>query len=201
MESAHEIPPLNCGNCRKPLPWAVCNTTDLTRCPSCNATLYATVFPAMFRSVGPGKSGETLLTDGEASCYYHSHKKAVVACSNCGRFLCALCDIDLNGQHLCSICLEAGSKQRNIKNLENRRVLYDDLALSLAIVPMVTVYFTLLTAPIVLFLSIKYWKAPASIIPRSKFRFVLAVFIALLQMAGWIALIGILFGSFRKARF
>lgn len=175
------------------MPWALGNTPELAKCPSCNVTIYVAVFPQMFRPPERGRSGETLLTDGEASCYYHSHKKAVVACSNCGRFLCALCDIDFNGRHLCSLCLEAANRKKNIKNLENRRVLYDDLALSLAIVPLIIFYLTLITAPIVLYIAIRYWKAPTSIMPRSKFRFVLAILIALLQIAGWIAVVFFLF--------
>lgn len=189
MEAPYEIPPLTCRSCRKPLPWTACNTPELSRCPSCQAPIYLIVFPAMLHPVGPGRAGETLLIEGEASCYYHSSKKAVVACSSCGRFLCALCDIDLNGEHLCSVCLEAGSKKRNIRSLENRRVLYDDLALSLAIVPMLIFYFTLITAPIVLYLSIKYWKAPSSLIPRTRIRFVFAILIAVLQIVGWVGLI------------
>jgi hypothetical protein len=192
MEAAYEVRPLTCGNCLKDLPWAVCNTPDLTRCPACNAWIYAVVFPAMFRPLGPGKPGETLLTDGEASCYYHPQKKAMVTCSNCGRFLCALCDIDFNGRRLCSLCLEAGNKKLKIRNLENRRVLYDDLALSLAIVPVITIYLTLITAPIALYLSFRYWNAPSSIIPRTKIRFILAVLLSLSQIVGWIALVVLL---------
>ena len=151
--------------------------------------------------MGPGKIGETILTDQEAGCFYHPNKKAVVACSNCGRFLCSLCDIDFGGQHVCSLCLAAGQKNRNFKNLENRRVLYDDLALALAIVPMIGVYFTLLTAPITLYVAIRGWSAPSSIIPRTKFRFVLAIVIALSQIAGWVVLFGILFFKFGRRSF
>jgi hypothetical protein len=154
----------------------------------------------MFRPLEAGKPGETILTDEQASCFYHSHKKAVVSCASCGRFLCALCDLDFNHQHLFPVCLESANKQKKIRNLENRRVLYDDLALSLAIVPMITIYFTLITAPIALFVAIRYWNAPSSIIPRSKFRFVLAILLSLLQLVGWVALIVIIifgFGIFR----
>jgi hypothetical protein len=37
---------------------------------------------------------------------------------------------------------------------------------------------------------IRYWKAPGSIIPRSKIRFVLAFLIAGLQIVGWLFFIG-----------
>ena len=32
--------------------------------------------------------------DGEASCYFHAHKRAAVPCDGCGRFLCSLCDLN-----------------------------------------------------------------------------------------------------------
>ena len=197
MEAAYGVPFLTCGNCRKPLPWEVSNSAGLSRCPYCNIPTYSAVFPALFRPTEQGRPGETLLTDGEASCYYHPHKKAVVACVNCGRFLCALCDLDFNGQHLCSQCLETNTKKKSIQTLENRRILYDDLALSLAIVPMLIFYLTLITAPITLYLSIRYWNAPSSIIPRGKTRFVLAIMIALLQMGGWIAIVFVIFRATR----
>ena len=39
-----------------------------------------------------------------------------------------------------------------------------------------------------LFVAIRYWKAPPSILRRTKIRFVAAIIIALLQIAGWAAL-------------
>ena len=115
-----------------------------------------------------------------------NQKKAVIPCSACGRFLCALCDVEFNGRHLCPACLETGKRKRKIKNLENHRTLYDTTTLFLAILPMVFCFWvTLLTAPMVLFLVIRYWKAPTSIVPRTKIRFVSAFVIASLQIVGW----------------
>ena len=71
--------------------------------------------------------------------------------------------------------------------LENRRELYDSRALALAWIPMLTVWFTLITAPMALYMAIRYWKAPGSIIPRRKWRFILAILIASMQILGWIA--------------
>ena len=70
-----------------------------------------------------------MLVDGEASCFYHPAKKAVLPCESCGRFLCAVCDVEMNGQHLCPACLASGKKKGRLKQLENRRTLYDSLAL------------------------------------------------------------------------
>jgi hypothetical protein len=72
--------------------------------------------------------------------------------------------------------------------LENRRVLYDKIALALALYPMLLFYLTFFTAPMAIFVAIRYWKAPSSILPRTRVRFVIALVLAVFQIAGWIAL-------------
>lgn len=174
-----------CSRCNTSLPVEAYNTDEMASCSGCQAKTLVTVFPALLREITLGRPAETLLVDTDASCFYHPQKKAEIACGNCGRFLCALCDVDLNGQHLCPSCIETGKQKGKMKNLENRRVLYDDIALSLAVLPMIIFYFSILTAPIALFVAIRYWNAPTSIVPRSKIRFVLAIAIATLQLLGW----------------
>lgn len=178
---------VGCTKCRAPLPPALYNLADLRRCPACAAHVQVEVFPAALRPAGPGSAGEAVLIDGEASCFYHPAKKAVVPCANCGRFLCAVCDVDLGGQHLCPGCVESGKRKGRLQQLENRRTLYDSLALAVAVYPLIFVWTTLLGAPIALYLSIRYWNAPSSVIPRSKWRFVLAIIIALLELGTWVA--------------
>ncbi len=176
---------INCPKCRKPLSDKQFNTRGMTKCPSCETPIHVDAFPARFQSATPGSTGETLFTDDEASCFYHSQKKAVVHCHQCGRFLCALCDLELNGQHFCAACLESGKKKGKIKTLENHRTLYDSLALQLALYPLLIFYLTLLSAPATIFVAIKYWNAPTSILPRSKIRFIAAILFAVIELAGW----------------
>lgn len=154
-------------------------------CPSCKSLLRADVFPAMFREIPVGKSGELLLEKSEAGCFYHPQKKAIIVCSLCGRFLCNLCDVELNEKHLCPSCLEKGRTKRKIKSLEDQRTCYDKIALLIAIVPMLGFWLTILTAPISLFITIRYWKSPGSIVRKTKIRFIAAFVIASLQIVGW----------------
>ena len=72
-----------------------------------------------------------------------------------------------------------------MRNLENRRVLYDSITLWLSIIPMLFVYITVITAPLAIFMVFRYWKAPSSIIARTKWRFIAAFIISGLQIAGW----------------
>ncbi len=163
----------------------VFNQPDLSPCPACGTLLQIEVFPALFRNQSVGRSGEAILVEGESSCFYHPQKKAVIPCQGCGRFLCALCDCELNGQHFCPTCLETGKTKGKIKNLENQRTLYDSIALSLAVYPLLIFYFTLITAPAALFVALRYWNAPRSIVHRTKVRYVTAIILASLQIAGW----------------
>ena len=146
------------------------------------------VFPALFRQNTTGQTGELVVLEGDASCFYHPNKKAVCPCEACGRFLCALCDCDFNGDHFCPACLETGKAKGKIKNLENQRTLYDSIALSLVIVPIVTLLFwfmTIITAPAALITALVYWNAPRSIVHRTKVRYVIAIVFALAEIGAW----------------
>lgn len=176
---------LRCTQCNAVLPESLLNQPDLRPCPSCNAELQVEVFPALFRPTVFGQAGETVMMEGESSCFYHPTKRAVRTCDGCGRFLCALCDCELHGQHFCPTCLEVGRKKGRITRLEHRRTLYDNIALSLAILPLLIFYFTLVTAPMALYMAIRYWNAPGSIVHRTRVRYVIAIILASLQVGGW----------------
>jgi len=177
---------LHCPKCRTPLTALQSfNQSLLAPCPYCGAPLQVEIFPAFFRPVATGRDGEMLMVEGESSCFYHPQKKAVLPCDACGRFLCALCDCELHGQHFCPACLETGGKKGKIKSIEKERMLYDRIALSLAILPMLIFYFTIITAPMALYFAIRYWNAPRSIVSATKIRSVLAIVFASLQLIGW----------------
>ncbi len=185
-------PLVQCPRCRASLLDGIFNQPEPSPCPACSVPLQIEVFPALFRRIASGRDGETVMVEGESTCYYHPNKKAVLPCQGCGRFLCALCDCDLNGQHFCPACLETGKAKGKIKNLENQRTLYDSIALALTVLPIAVVfgvYFTFITAPMALYIAIRYWNAPRSIVHRTRIRYVIAMVLATLQIAGWILLI------------
>jgi DNA-directed RNA polymerase subunit RPC12/RpoP len=163
----------HCLACKGILPGELLNQLDLAPCPHCGARVQAQVFPAFFRPPKTGGSGQLLMLENEASCFYHADKKAVVPCESCGRFLCALCDCEIAGKHFCPACLEVGPKKGRIRNLENSRMLYDSIALSLAVIPVVVIfgiYFTFITAPLAIYIALRYWNAPRSIVGRTRAR-------------------------------
>jgi hypothetical protein len=155
---------------------------------NCDAELLLEVFPALFRGRRSSSSGEALGAAGESSCFYHERKKAVAVCEECGRFLCALCEVRIGDRVMCPVCIERGRSEESLEALVTRRTLYDGMALSLSVLPLLTLLFyflTIITAPLSIFIAIRFWKKPGSILPRTKVRFVLAILFSLLQLAGW----------------
>ncbi|MEW6159846.1 MAG: hypothetical protein AB1813_20635 [Verrucomicrobiota bacterium] len=183
---------LLCTKCNATLAEEFTHASSVQVCHSCRSQIEVEIFPALYRQFSPGQKGETIVAD-EASCFYHLEKKAVIPCEICGRFLCALCDIELDGQHLCPGCLESGRRKGTLAHFDDRRVLWDNCALGTAVLPILMWPITFVTAPMSIFMAIRYWKAPLSLIPRTRIRFVLAIIIATAQIIAWAAGITALF--------
>jgi len=173
-----------CSKCQAPLVPAACNSGDYARCVSCGAELWLEVFAAFVRPVAAGRAGEAVVVTGETACFYHDSKRAVVVCDACGRFLCALCDCVLQGQHLCPDCLESGKKKGAIEQLETVRVLYGRQAFMLSLLPL------LVTGIAAIGLAARYWKAPGSLVAPHRWMLPAALVLGILQTLGfgiWIA--------------
>ena len=181
-------PTVSCTKCHTTLPPDFFQRTELAPCPGCDAPIQVEAFPALFRPIATGRFGETILVDSEAGCFYHPHKRAVIPCAGCGRFLCALCDVELQDQHLCPACLETGRQKGKLTHLESKRLLYDGAALSLALLPLLMWPITFVTAPAAIVVAIYSWRKPGSLLPRTRIRAWLAILIASLQLTGWVFL-------------
>jgi hypothetical protein len=182
----------------------VINAAELRICPTCNSDLLVRVFPAHSRAKTTISPAAMALAEGDASCFHHAGKRAVSACSQCGRFLCARCEVDLSGQILCPGCLESGRAKKKIRNLENHRTLWDTTALLVGVSPFVlpfpVLYFIFLTGPIAIFLSFRYWKAPSSLIPRNKWRFIVATLLGMVHIAAVVLVVVLLVSASRTGR-
>ena len=150
------------------------------------------MFPTFARPAAAARAVESVASDEDASCFYHPRKKAVVPCGRCGRFLCALCDLELDGRHLCPGCVEAGRNADARTALREGlpvapRTLHDNVALALAVLPLLLWPTTLLTAPVALFVTVRHWNEPArSPVPRWRWRLILAGGLSLVQVAVWV---------------
>jgi hypothetical protein len=171
------------------------------RCPRCRATLEISVFPALRRPLEQGRPGETLLTEEESACFYHPRKRAVVPCDSCGRFLCALCDLDLGGTHTCAPCLESARDRGALPRLENRRTCHDRIAMAVALYPLMLFFYpTLVTAPVAVFLSARALRTPGSLVHGSRVRCILAMLIATAEIVAWILIINLMVTGMRTAK-
>jgi hypothetical protein len=169
-------------------------------CPGCNSDLEIHVFPALLAPRAAIAPADLAISEGQASCYNHATKRAVASCQHCGRFLCALCQIEIDGGVWCPACLEAGVKQRKLAAVENHRTLYDSIALATAAIPAILIYPSIIGAPLALFISLRYWKHPSSLVPRHKWRLVAAIVLALFELLLLAALVIATIYAFRLKR-
>jgi len=180
-----------CPGCKTPIVSIGFNVDEGTLCSTCGSHLFAAVFPALYRPIEKGATAAWILTDDQASCFYHEGKKAVTACDACGRFLCAVCDIHLD-RHLCPGCFEMTNKKGQLPQVRKTHVRQDEVALALAVIPLLMAPITAVTAPLTIAHVIRHWKAPGGIVPRTKIRFVVAMILALTEIAVWILLVAAL---------
>lgn len=174
------IPCLKCG---VSIPPELFNQTTPLPCPSCGTISYTAVFPAFYGAEVKGKSGENVLTDEESTCFYHPSKRAASVCDGCGKFLCSLCHVELTNGNFCVKCIGSGVKKGKMANLQRARVLYDDIALSVATMGLLMFYFAIITTPTVFYLVIRHWKTPQSIFARRKWKAVFAILVSLVSFS------------------
>jgi hypothetical protein len=152
-------------------------------CPGCGTRTRVLAFPAIAR-VPVGVAPEVLGGDTEASCFYHWQNRAASSCEECGRFLCRLCELDVDGRRICPGCFGAGVRGRTIQEVETKRTMYDSMALALATLPIFLFWPVFGTAPVSLYLVIRHWNSPRSMVPRTRIRFYLAALFALAEIGG-----------------
>jgi len=159
-------------------------------CPNCSSFLAAYFFPPFFRAAPVGVAGAALVDHTEASCFYHTHKQAVGVCDGCGRLICALCSIDLGNDRFCPNCLSSGKKKGKLTTLENTRTRYDSIALSLAVLGLFLSCFSFIMAPASIYIAIRHWNSPGSLLGVSRTRFIIAIVVSILSLLFWVAILG-----------
>ena len=198
---------LTCRKCKTVIPWGDCNQPGLMNCRKCRQSHQVEVFPALFAVPKKGQAAESLLSDEDASCFFHELKKADSVCDACGRFLCKLCAIDLADMTTCSACLETGRKSGEKVQLMSRTTRYDMLsftwsivALSFAFIVFMASVFTdaedaffvsifwavlgSLFSCIALYYGLRYRKKAISVLPVSGWRYTAGLSIAGVSLAG-----------------
>lgn len=159
--------PVTCPHCFLDIP----ADARWQRCPYCQKRLELGLWPIIRQNA----NAATALSD-QATCFFHPDKAFQACCQRCGRFVCALCDLQLGAEHVCPACFERGRNESGAEpgqaEWRHRDVLYDSIALALGW-GWIVVWPTIVVAlPAAIFLHVKYRKAPRSyLIPRSGWRF------------------------------
>jgi hypothetical protein len=143
------------------------------------------VFPALFQRA-PQPAAPTTAAEGEGTCFDHPTKLAIAHCSQCGRFLCPLCAVDFRGGIWCPTCISAGVTRKRSVEFENSRTLYDSIALAISTLPLLLWPFTFLGAPAALFMGIRFWRRPLSLVRRYRWRMALAILFATAEIVAWV---------------
>jgi len=175
-----------CPECGFELREAFFESPDYRACQICGSEVSVLPFPVCFIAPGQITALDLARTDEEASCFHHDSKKAIHSCTRCGKFLCALCAAEVGADIFCPECLVAGEIHGSDQRLERERVLYDSIALTAAIAPAFTISLTIFGAPAAIYLALRYWRRPTSIVRRFRWRRYAAFLIALTEMAFWI---------------
>ena len=193
--------PIRCCRCDAGLPREAIEARYGAICPACTSEVIVRTFPAILAMPEVVSPEAIQAGEGEATCFFHPGKTAAVACSRCGRFLCQLCRVEFRGEDWCPECLSSGIQKRRITTLENHRTLYDSVALAIAVFPLLIFWFmTFLSAPVALYVAIRYWNAPLSIVRRTKLRFIVAILLSLAQLVSWALLVAYLVASIGSRR-
>jgi hypothetical protein len=166
-----------CGECSMPVPAEFWNRAGMP-CRGCGQAIQVAVFPAI-ESARSGALPEAVEIESEASCFFHPSSRAAIPCDECGRFLCRLCEIEVDGRHLCPTCFESGISTSKLQSLETSRTMYDSMALAFATLPSLLFWPAIVGAPAALFIVIRRWRAPGSIVPRTRIRYYLAILFSL----------------------
>lgn len=141
------------------------------RCPYCGKQLQFRTWPVLRQT-----KGAVAAMPEQATCFFHPDKAFQACCQRCGRFLCALCDLQLGTEHVCPTCFERGRAGTGTNpgkaEWRHRDVLYDSIALSLGWLWILIWPLAIAAVPAAIYLHVKYRKAPSLyLIPRSGWRF------------------------------
>jgi hypothetical protein len=188
--------PVPCARCDSPLPKWELATGDTAVCTECGTRNMVSVFPAAFGSAAPAAPDPAL--EGEAACFDHPAKRAVAACSQCGRFVCKLCAVEFGGETWCPSCVALGAGKAQAARPVTSRTLYDSIALAVPAAAIIFYPFMIVAAPASLVLTALRWKRPLSLVRRWRWRFLLAIVLSVAEVALWVAIVWVMLATIRK---
>ena len=183
--------PITCGNCDAEISPAFWRGDDFLRCSRCGQPVSVMVFPALLSGPATGQTGKQRLDQEEASCFFHPDRQAERACDYCGRFVCALCDLDFGQKHICPSCLDAAGENREIAvDIEHRRVCYEEVAFLLAALPLILGFLMwwlwIISGPAAIFVALWSWKRSSKFGSTGTLKRLAAIMLGGAEVFAWI---------------
>jgi len=172
-----------CRKCYAVLPERKMLREGECHCLNCDRLHHLEIFPAILKEAEQGKEAEKKIMDEDANCFFHEDKVASILCEQCGVYMCSLCDLEIDGRHICPQCFK--KQKDNINTLTKRANLYDEILLSLSILTFFLWFLTFVTAPAIFVASIICWDKVKTPYRRGKWRFAVAMGIAVIQIMVW----------------
>ena len=185
INQSQASPALHCPACGGDILISELQSAAMNSCPTCWKSLTARLYPALTRKETV-KSGRRILLEEESACFFHESKQAESLCEDCGRYLCALCEIVFEGKTLCPACLETAQEKETMDGLVRERFRHDSLALMLALLPILLLFPTIITAPVAVVYAIFHWNSAGSLVRSGKWGFVAAILLGLAQIGYWL---------------
>ena len=177
---------LRCPSCKRLLEVHSWSDDSSGECRLCGTSFEFIAFPALTAGatrIAPQVADVT----ADSVCFFHPQNRAESICEGCGRLLCTVCAVPFMGQRLCPVCIAAAARKESASVAVRGRVLHDSIALSLAVLPLLMFFFTLVTAPLAFGWVVYAWGKPGSLVRGpSRWRLVVAALFAVAEMAGWV---------------
>ena len=196
---------IRCAACQSPMPDSLFQGSAHAACQACGKAVSAFLFPALHRPItqAPPTLDMTPPAEGEAACFYNANRKATKVCNHCGVFISDAWAAQWGTETICLKCLDQLRAKSKTERFEAGRTLWDNVALGLIVVPFVvslifictlilyfmsvfTIALTFITAPAAIFVAMRHWNSPRSLVPRGRLRLIMAIGLALLVVASWI---------------
>jgi hypothetical protein len=161
----------------------------------CGHPHHVRIYPAVLRKKDIPEM-DALLEEGQSACFFPPKQAATAICSISGRMICELCTTEWEGEKVSFEALQTSIKNGSAKAQENVRTKWDDIALSLSILPLLIGVITIVTAPIALGICLWFWrKGPTSPVRKSRWRYLVAGLLSVVQIGFWFWLIFVGFGG------
>jgi hypothetical protein len=197
---------VRCASCQTPLTDKIFHGDTATECGFCGRTIRAFLLPKLYQSASaaPPSLPVEAPAEGESTCFYSPNRKATKVCGHCGVFVSDAWAAQWGSETVCLKCLEQLRSKNVDQRFEASRKLWDNIALGMIVVPFVVAFLllctligypfafmvlmlTLFTAPAAIFIALRYWNAPRSLVPRGRMRLVLALLFGVFLLCAWTA--------------